>query len=55
MGISSHWGIVILVVIGLATVIGIIIIATIEAKRADSGKPSILPNAQETPTDKKKN
>ena len=55
MGISSHLGIVLLVIIGMATVIGVIIIATIEARRADSGKPSILPNAPENQTDKKKN
>jgi hypothetical protein len=38
----------------MATVIGVIIIATIEARRANSGKPSILPNAPEAPSDKKK-
>jgi hypothetical protein len=38
----------------MATVIGVIIIATIEARRADSGKSSILPHAPETPADKKK-
>ena len=55
MSISSHLGIVILVIIGLATVIGIIIIAMIEARRANNGKPSILPNAPQAPTDKKRN
>ncbi len=55
MGISSHLGIVLLGIIGIATVIGVIIIAMIEARRADSGKPSILSNAPETTTDKKKN
>ncbi len=55
MGITSHLGIVLVVIIGMATVIGVIIIATIEARRADSGKPSILPNAPETPSDKKRN
>lgn len=54
MGISSHLGIVLLVIIGMATVIGVIIIATIEARRADSGKPSILSNAPEPTMDKKK-
>ena len=54
MGISSHWGIVLLVITGMATVVGVIIIGTIEARRADSGKPSILPHAPETPADKKK-
>ena len=55
MSISSHSGIVILAIIGLATVIGVIIIATIEARRADGGKPSILPNVPEGTTDKKRN
>jgi hypothetical protein len=55
MGISSHLGIVILAIIGMATVIGVIIIATIEARHADSEKSSILPNAPQTPTNKKRN
>ncbi len=55
MSISSHLGMVILVIIGMATVIGVIIIATIEARRADSENSSILPNAPQTTTDKKKN
>jgi hypothetical protein len=54
MGISSHLGIVLLIITGLATVIGVIIIGMIEARRADSGKPSILPHAPEPPADKKK-
>ena len=54
MGISSHLGIALLILIGITTVIGVIIIATIEAKRTDSGKPSIIPRAPESPTDKKK-
>ncbi len=33
MSISSHLGIVLLVIVGMATVIGVIIIATIEARR----------------------
>ena len=55
MSISSHLGMVVLVIIGMATVIGVIIIATIESRRADSGKPSILSKAPETTTDKKRN
>jgi hypothetical protein len=54
MGISSHLGIALLMLIGITTVIGIIIIATIEAKRADSGKSSLIPGTPETPPDKKK-
>ena len=55
MGISSHLGMVLLVIIGMVTVIGVIIIATIEARRADSENSSILPNASQAPTSKKKN
>jgi hypothetical protein len=55
MSISSHLGIVILVIIGIATVIGVIIIATIEDRRADREKSSALPTAPQTPTSKKKN
>jgi hypothetical protein len=55
MGISSHLGMVLLVIVGLTAAIGVIIIAMIEAKRVDSGKPSILSNSPETTTDKKKN
>ncbi len=55
MSISSHLGMVVLVIIGMATVIGVIIIATIESRRADSGKPSILSKTPETTTDKKRN
>ena len=54
MGISSHLGIVLLIITGMATVIGVIIIATIEARRSDSGKPSIIPHAPETPAGRKK-
>ena len=54
MSISSHSGIVLLVIVGLATIIGVIIAAIIETRRADSGKPSILPHSPETPADKKK-
>ena len=46
---------VLLVIIGMATVVGVIIIAMIEARREDNGKPLILPNAPKTTTDKKKN
>jgi hypothetical protein len=55
MGISSHLGIAILMLIGITTVIGVIIIAMIEAKRADRETPSTLPNAPQTPMNKKKN
>ena len=54
MSISSHLGIVLLVIIGMATVIGVIIIATIEARRADSENPSTPQQTAVKPTDKKR-
>jgi hypothetical protein len=54
MGISSHLGIALLMLIGITTVIGVIIIATIETKRADSGKSSLIPGDPEPPVNNKK-
>jgi hypothetical protein len=54
MSISSHTGIVLLILIGMTTVIGLIVIAMIEAKRADSGKSSIIPGKNQPPADNKK-
>jgi hypothetical protein len=54
MGISSHLGIALLILIGITTVIGVIVIAMIEAKRADNGKPSLIPPKSEPSIDKKK-
>lgn len=39
---SSHFGMVLLVLVGVVTVIGVVVIAAIEAKRHDEGKPSLL-------------
>jgi hypothetical protein len=54
MGISSHLGIVLLIITGIATVIGVIIIATIEAKRADRENPPAPQQTAAKPTDKKR-
>ncbi|MGA2323164.1 MAG: hypothetical protein ABSG22_04890 [Sedimentisphaerales bacterium] len=54
MGISSHSGIVLLVIVGLATIIGVIIIATIEVRRADSENPPTPQQTAVKPTDKKR-
>jgi len=54
MGISSHLGIVLLVIIGMATVIGVIIIAMIEAKRTDSENPPAPQQTAAKPADKKR-
>ena len=42
MSISSHSGIVLLVIVGTLTIIGVAVIAAIEARRMEKGKPSIL-------------
>ncbi len=42
MSISSHLGIVVLVVIGVVTAIGVAIIGAIETKRMEKGESSII-------------
>jgi ABC-type enterochelin transport system permease subunit len=54
MSISGHLGIVILVIVGAVTVLGLIIAAIIETGRMDKAKPSIPQQTSETPADKKK-
>jgi hypothetical protein len=47
-------GIVILIIVGAVTILGVIIIAAIEAKRMDKNQPPILRHTPEPPPDKKK-
>lgn len=54
MNISSHSGIVILVIVGAVTVLGLIIAAIIETRRMDREKPSVPQQPVVTPTDKKR-
>ncbi len=42
MSISSHLGIVLLVIIGTVTIIGVAAIAAIEARRMEKRQPSIM-------------
>ncbi len=42
MSISSHLGIILLVIVGVVTIIGVVVIAAVEARRMDKGQPSIL-------------
>jgi FtsZ-interacting cell division protein ZipA len=44
MSISSHLGIVLLVIVGAVTIIGVVVIAAIETRRMEKGKPSIISN-----------
>ncbi|MGA2092305.1 MAG: hypothetical protein ABSH16_02710 [Sedimentisphaerales bacterium] len=54
MSISSHLGMILLVVIGMATVLGVIIIAVIETRRADTNQPTMPQQPAEKPADRKK-
>jgi hypothetical protein len=54
MSISSHLGMVLLVIIGMATVIGVIIIAVIETRRADTSQPTLPQQPVEKPADRKR-
>jgi len=42
MSTSSHLGIILLVIIGAVTIIGVVIIAAIETRRMEKGRPSII-------------
>jgi hypothetical protein len=42
MSISSHLGIVLLVIVGVVTIIGVIAIAAVETRRMEKGQPSII-------------
>jgi Flp pilus assembly protein CpaB len=50
---SSHLGMVILVVVGVATVLGVITAAIIETRRMDTEQPAI-PQPEEKPSGNKK-
>jgi len=52
MGISSHLGMVLLVIVGTVTIIGIVVIAAIEARRMEKGQPSILSGISKKKSDK---
>ena len=54
MSISSHLGIVILVIVGVVTVLGVIIAAIIETRRADSENPPTSQQMVVRPADKKR-
>ena len=42
MDVSSHLGIILLVIIGAVTIIGVVVIAAIEVRRMEKGQPSII-------------
>ena len=51
---SSHLGMVILVVVGVVTVLGVIIAAIVETRRMDREKLSVSQQQVLTPSDKKR-
>ena len=54
MSISSHSGIILLVIVGTVTTIGLIVIGAIETKRMEEGKPSLLSKTANQTTSKAK-
>ena len=42
MNVSSHLGIILLVIVGVVTIIGVVIIAAVETRRMEKGQPSII-------------
>lgn len=51
MNISSHLGIVLLVIVGVVTIIGVVVIATIETRRMEKGKLSIISSKKSNETE----
>ncbi|MDD5064153.1 MAG: hypothetical protein PHQ35_05260 [Phycisphaerae bacterium] len=42
MSISSHLGIILVLIVGLVTIFGIVAIAAVETRRMEKGEPSII-------------
>jgi hypothetical protein len=42
MSISSHLGIILLVIVGVVTIIGVVVIAAVETRHMEKGQPSII-------------
>jgi hypothetical protein len=42
MSISSHLGMVLLIIVGVVTIFGTVVIAAIETRRKEKGQPSII-------------
>jgi hypothetical protein len=42
MSISSHLGIILLIIVGAITIFGIVVIAAIETRRVEKERPSII-------------
>jgi hypothetical protein len=42
MNVSSHLGIILLVIVGMVVIFGVIVIAAIETRRKEKGQPSII-------------
>lgn len=54
MSISSHLGMIILVIVGMVTIFGVVVIAAVEARRMDKGQPSILSGISKKKSDSDK-
>jgi hypothetical protein len=54
MSVSSHFGMVVLVIVGFANVVGVIIIAVIETRRTDINQPTVPQQPADKSAEKKK-
>jgi hypothetical protein len=52
MSISSHLGMVLLVIVGVVTIIGVAAIAAIETRRMGRGQPPIMSSISKKRSDK---
>ncbi|MDD5326337.1 MAG: hypothetical protein PHY02_00810 [Phycisphaerae bacterium] len=52
MSISSHLGIILLIIVGTLTIIGVAVIAAIETKRMEKGQSSLISNLSKKKDDK---
>ncbi len=55
MSISSHLGIVLLIIAGVVTIIGVVVIVAVEARRMEKEQPSILSGISRKRSDKAEN
>ena len=55
MSVSSHLGIILLIIVGLATIFGVVLIAVIETRRMEKGKPSILSGRKDDKAENNRN
>lgn len=54
MSISSHFGIILLIIVGIVTAIGVAVIGAVETKCMEKGQPSVISSILKKRNDKAK-